>query len=150
MKKDRSRYMLILHFLAKMFIFCSLWLLFYRHPLIKNILYAMALFIGCEILCHCIGQLINKIKNKHNWRVQIVCYQTLHKFGERLNNRYRSLKCPFFIEYYCLIHSQKCGKLAFLAMSRFIIKFTFVIPIHFWFGRTFGRCNSPLLWWLFI
>ncbi len=66
MKKDRSRYMLILHFLAKMFIFCSLWLLFYRDPLIENILYAMALFIGCGILRYCIGQLINKSKNKHN------------------------------------------------------------------------------------
>ena len=62
MKKNVSQITTILCFLIKMVIFCTLWLLFFRKPFISNLLYSIALFVGCEILIYCTNKLINKIK----------------------------------------------------------------------------------------
>ncbi len=66
MKKSDSVIITIICFLARMAIFCSLWLIFFRHPFIQNLFYATMLFIGGEIILNCIEKLINKIKHKHN------------------------------------------------------------------------------------
>ena len=66
MKASVSLIITIICFLARMVIFCSLWLIFFRHPFIQNLFYAIMLFIGGEIILHYIEELINKNKHKHN------------------------------------------------------------------------------------
>lgn len=66
MKKNTFRIKTLLYFLARMIIFCSLWLLFFGHPFIQNAFYAAEVFIGAEILIYCIDKLINKIKHNKN------------------------------------------------------------------------------------
>lgn len=64
--KKKAPTVSVLWILARMIIFCSLWLLFFSHPFIPNLLYAIALFTGSEIMLYCSRTLINNFKNKHN------------------------------------------------------------------------------------
>lgn len=66
MSKNKSLIASALWLLVDMVVFCSLWLLFYREPFWQNLFYAMALFVGVEIIYYGVGKIIRKMKNNHD------------------------------------------------------------------------------------
>ena len=66
MRKYNSLIISVLWFLIELVIFCSLWLLYSREPFIQNLIYAIALFIGGEIIIYCTKKIIHKIKKSNN------------------------------------------------------------------------------------
>ena len=64
MKKNTPVITSVLWFLVKLVIFCSLWLLYSRHPFMQNLFWAIALFLGSEFLTYCTKKIIHKIKRK--------------------------------------------------------------------------------------
>ena len=64
MGKYNSLITSVLWFLAKLVIFCSLWLLYAGHPFMQNLIWAIALFLGSEFLIYCTKKIIHKIKRK--------------------------------------------------------------------------------------
>jgi hypothetical protein len=50
MRKKTSRVIHMLCFIVEMIVFCSLWVLVFRSPFIKNLFYAIAVFIGGKLV----------------------------------------------------------------------------------------------------
>ena len=64
MKKNTPVFTSVLWFLVELVIFCSLWLLYSSEPFTQNLIYAIALFLGAEILIYCTKKIIHKIKKR--------------------------------------------------------------------------------------
>ena len=64
MKKCNLNIRSILEFIGRMTLFCSLWLLYRRNPLIENILYGVALFIGSSLILYVARLYLKQIQQK--------------------------------------------------------------------------------------
>ena len=66
MKKFNLHIRSILEFIGRMTLFCSLWLLYRRNPLIENISYGVALFIGSSLILYITRLYLKQIKQKQD------------------------------------------------------------------------------------